>query len=83
MIALGEFIHVFRREFAPEVDDPLRPSTGLFDDLGLDSFDAFRMIIFLEDLADVPFPPDEVPQMFSVGDAFRYYEALCAYVDGN
>jgi acyl carrier protein len=78
MLAFDPFAQRFAEEFAPDVDFRVLAASGLFDDLGLDSFAAFRMILFLEELADVPFPPDDIPPMFTVGDAYDYYCSLCA-----
>lgn len=76
MLAFDPFAQRFAEEFAPDVDFPVLVDSGLFDDLGLDSFAAFRMILFIEELADVPFPPDDIPPMFTVGDAYDYYRSL-------
>jgi len=50
--------------------------TGLFDELGLDSLQAFMLILLVESLAEVEVPPVEIPPMFVLGDAFTYYEDL-------
>jgi acyl carrier protein len=53
-------------------------STGLYDELGLDSFEAFRLLLLIEELAGVDFPTDTLPELWVVGDAYRYYERLAA-----
>lgn len=78
MHSFEDFIKPFAREFNPD-NLPISRSTGLYDELALDSFDAFRLLLFLEDLADVPFPPNDVPKLFTVQDAYRYYVDLAAF----
>lgn len=79
MMEFRRFAGAFKKELAPDFPEPMEPSTTLFEDLALDSFAAFRMILFLEELADVPFPPDDIPPMFVVGDAYDYYTMLCSF----
>lgn len=54
------------------------PDAGLYDDLGLDSLQAFQLMLFTEGLAGASFPPDFPPPLFTVGDAYSYYELLLA-----
>lgn len=54
------------------------PTDDLFDDWGLDSLQAFQMIVTVEGLAGVVVPPPEIPEMFTVGDAYAYYRSLLA-----
>ena len=58
--------------------DPPAPGTSLYDDLGLDSFQAFELVIVIETLADNLVPPDTVPELYTLGDAFGYYQSLRA-----
>jgi acyl carrier protein len=58
--------------------DPIDDSTGLWDELGLDSFDALGLVILIEEAADVMYTPFDLPQLFCVGDAYRYYRTLMA-----
>ncbi len=51
----------------------MEPSTGLFDDLGIDSFQAFQMLIIIETAADLIVPPPYLPEMFTLGDAYEYF----------
>lgn len=51
-------------------------STGLFDDLGLDSMQAFQLLVVVEAMAGADLPPEELPPLFTVGDAYRYYRSL-------
>lgn len=49
---------------------------SLYDTIGLDSFQAFQLIIIVESLAGVDVPPVELPEMFTLRDAFGYYSLL-------
>jgi acyl carrier protein len=48
--------------------------SGLYDDWGLDSLQAFELIIMSEQLAGLAVPPAEIPDMYSAGDAYGYYQ---------
>jgi acyl carrier protein len=54
---------------------PLSPSTGMFDDLGIDSFQAFEVLIIVETAAGLDVPPPDLPEIFTLGDAFAYFRA--------
>jgi len=60
------------------------PTTGVFDDLGLDSLQAFELILVTEELAlgdrGATFYPQEVPAIFTMGDAYDYY---CSVASGR
>jgi acyl carrier protein len=58
-------------------DEAVTPYTGLFDDLGLDSFRAFEMIVIIESAAGLDVPPPDIPEIYTVGDAFEYYRTAC------
>ena len=59
-----------------ECEVPVRRSHGLFDDWNLDSLLVFQLIVTVEAMADCMLPPDEIPEMYTVGDAFDYYASL-------
>jgi acyl carrier protein len=66
----------FAREFCRHLG--LKPSevteaTGLYDDLGLDSVRAFEALVILESWAELLFTPDFVPELYTLGDAYRYF----------
>jgi acyl carrier protein len=62
-----------------EVDvDGVSPYDDLFADWGLDSLQAFQMVVTIEGMAEVAVPPPEIPEMFTVGDAYAYYRSLRA-----
>jgi acyl carrier protein len=54
----------------------LGPEVDLFDDWGIDSLQAFEMLIVIEAMSGALFPPAEIPAVFTIGDAFGYYEGL-------
>jgi len=56
----------------------LQPWVGMFDDLGIDSFQAFEVLIIIETAAGLDVPPPELPEIFTLGDAFEYYQAARA-----
>jgi len=47
-------------------------ASGLWDELGLDSFDAIRIIVWSEDRAGLDVPEAHIPELFTTGDAWRY-----------
>ncbi|MEO7573188.1 MAG: acyl carrier protein [Acidimicrobiales bacterium] len=57
----------------PEPEEGVNSTTSLFDDLGLDSIQAFEMILITEELAETLIPPAEMPAMYTLGDVFAYY----------
>ena len=69
------FCRTFSAEFNPD-GRPIALDTDLYDELGLDSLSAFRLVLFCETLAGADFPPDTIPPIFTVGDAYDYYRHL-------
>lgn len=51
-------------------------ATDLFEEWMLDSLQAFEMILVVETMADVALPPPTIPEIFTVGDAYRYLVSL-------
>lgn len=49
------------------------PHDSIFDSWGLDSLQAFQMLIIIESLANVSVPPLAIPAIFTVQDAYDYY----------
>lgn len=52
------------------------PDAVLYDEVGLDSLQAFHMIVIIETLADTT-AADELPDIYTMRDAFAYYKSLC------
>jgi acyl carrier protein len=73
----GRFERAFRARFELDDSQPLTAETTLFDELCFDSFDALRLIVFVEEFSEVVFAPLRVPEMWTVGDAYGYHLQLC------
>ena len=69
-------------ECHPEGLPVLLPTTSIFDELEFDSFQALEMILVIESLAGIEYPPIDVPPIFIFGDAFAYYQ-LCVQAAGD
>jgi len=63
-----------------QVDQPpaVTPYSDLYNELGLDSFQAFQLIVVIEALAGAEVPPPDLPEMYTMGDAFRYYQRMAS-----
>jgi acyl carrier protein len=55
-------------------DSPVRADSGLFDELGVDSFQAFQLLIMIETWAGLLVPPPYLPEIFTLGDAYEYFQ---------
>jgi acyl carrier protein len=75
LISFARFAAAMAERFGLDAGDVVADS-GLWDELGLDSFDALGLIILVEEAADVMYTPFDIPALFTVGDAYRYYESL-------
>jgi acyl carrier protein len=51
---------------------------SVYEELGLDSLQAFQLIIVIESLADVT-PIDDLPAIYTMRDAYNYYADLCRH----
>ena len=71
-----EFVERLRELLRIEIPEPVNRYDSLYDDLGLDSFKAFELLIICESLADNVVPPETPPELFTLADAFTYYEQL-------
>jgi acyl carrier protein len=61
----------------------VEPGTGLYDELELDSVHALEMIVVIENMADIVVPPPELPELWTVGDAFAYYRTCVEAASGE
>lgn len=77
-LSFEQFVERLRVLLKVEIPDPVNRYASLFDDLGLDSFKAFELMIIVEGLAESMVPPMEVPEIFTLSDAYEYYEQLRA-----
>jgi acyl carrier protein len=76
MLTFDEFYHRVLIEL--EIDAPEFPSpdSDLYNEMGVDSLQAFELIILTEGLANCLVPPAHLPEIYTMGDAFRYYLSL-------
>lgn len=51
-------------------------SDRLLEDLGLDSFDMFRTVVYVEEYAGALFPDVEPPILLTVGELYDYAQLL-------
>ena len=49
--------------------------SGLYEDLGIDSLQAFELLIITEQLAGLSALPPSIPAIYTLGDAYDYYVA--------
>jgi acyl carrier protein len=61
-----------------EIGRPANACDSLYEDLGLDSFQAFELLIIIEGLAEAMVPPMDLPELYTLADAFAYYQQLRA-----
>jgi acyl carrier protein len=57
-------------------EDRFEPTVSLFDEWALDSLQAFEMIIVIEAMAGTTVPPPQLPEIFTLEDAYLYYLAV-------
>jgi acyl carrier protein len=57
-------------------DGAVNPYDSLYDELGLDSLQAFELLVIVEALAGAAVPPPEIPEIFTMQDAYTYFESL-------
>lgn len=58
-------------------------NTSLWDDLGLDSVQAMQVLLSIEEWAEVLLPPEEIPALMTLGDAYDYYRSLDPGIQSN
>jgi acyl carrier protein len=78
-----EFVRRIGSILEVEIFEPANPYDSLYDDIGLDSFQAYQLLIVIEGLAGCAVPPLDVPELFTLADAFDYYEQLGGSRDGS
>jgi acyl carrier protein len=74
-LPFDRFAYALLKTLAIDVPSALSRETGLFDDLGLSSIQAFEMIIVIEEAAELLIPMMDLPRIFTLGDAYDYYLA--------
>lgn len=56
-----------------DLDDVPALSDELFGKLGLDSFGAVMLLVWLETISEPDLLPAEPPEIYTVADAYAYY----------
>lgn len=74
----SEFVLRISKLLRIELPENMSRYDSIYDELGLDSFQAFELLIIVEGLAEAMVPPVDVPEIFTMDDAFAYYERLRA-----
>jgi acyl carrier protein len=74
MKTMTAYVALMSELLSIELPIDLSSEMSIFDDWGLDSLQAFELIILTEDLAGLVVPPAQIPPIYTVGDAFIYYE---------
>lgn len=77
MVPFERFARMFRYGFELNPEAELNEGTVLVDDLAFDSFELFKVSLFVEEVAgveepDIDYPP--IPE--TLGDVYRMYAAL-------
>lgn len=57
---------------------PINPYDELFTELGFDSLQAYQIVVISERLAGIDIPPFDIPEIYTMQDAFDYYCSLRA-----
>jgi acyl carrier protein len=52
------------------------PYDELYATVGLDSLQGFQLLVIIEVLADVDVPPEVIPEIYTMQDAYEYYSSL-------
>jgi acyl carrier protein len=59
-----------------EPSQAVNPYDDLYSIVGLDSLQAFQLIIIIESLANCDVPPMDIPGIYTFHDAYEYYTTL-------
>ncbi len=76
-VTMSRFVALFAREFDLE-EDHLTRNTCIVHDLGFDSLELFRLMIFLEMLAPIDLPEDINLDDLTIGTVYDHYAAEAA-----
>jgi acyl carrier protein len=76
MLAYDEFSSKVAQLLQLEIEQPINPYDGLYDVIGIDSVQAFELLVIVESLANVDVPPAEIPGLFTMADVYEYYTGL-------
>lgn len=80
-LSAAEFVSRVRRVASFDLVETARLDSHLVDDLGLDSFQAFELLIIAEGVAQCMVPPEELPHLRYLDDLYSYYLICCERAD--
>jgi acyl carrier protein len=75
-VTFDDFVEQLRQQLEVEIPNPVNPYDSLHDDMGFDSITTLELLIACESLAENADPPETPPELFTLTDAFAYYEQL-------
>ena len=56
-----------------DFDGQLSAATNLYEEIGLDSLQAFELVVLIEAWAGLMITPQEIPEIYTLADAYSYY----------
>lgn len=74
LLTFGQFVDRLRVHLRLDLPDTVRRDDSLYEQLGLDSIQAFELMVVTEASAGSVIPPATFPELYSVGDAYAYYK---------
>jgi acyl carrier protein len=72
MLSFDEYLAAITQSIYLDIDEQASPEAD-FEAVGIDSLQAFELILLTEEMTGQIAPPVEMPQLFTLGDAYRYY----------
>jgi len=75
-LTFDAFIERLRIAWRVDLPEPIDPVANLYEDLGVDSFKAFELLIAVEVIAECLVPPVEIPEIFTLADSYTYYQSI-------
>jgi acyl carrier protein len=78
VLTFEEFTGHLREQLLEEYPGELRPETNLFDEIGLDSFEMFHVVMLVEDITGLEVSLEEPPPMTTLQDTYAFYRAVIA-----
>lgn len=59
------------------------PNWDVFSDWGIDSLECFELILLTETMAGTMVPPEAIPLIFTLADAYNYYRECALLGEGD
>jgi acyl carrier protein len=73
MLSIEDFVTRIGELISIEVPPSWTPYDELYNGWGLDSLQAFSLIVVIEAISDTVVPPEEIPELYTPADAYDYY----------